>query len=565
MRCFPPILFVAVVSLAWIAARAPDAPAADAEVAALVRILDANARKPFAQRERAQAIRDLGRIGGAEAAAALLPLFDDPFVHLRDHAVSAWIAMLKGEAASETLHWIQRRAAPHRDPEVRRGAAVALGLAAPGGALDVVATRLGREKQAEVLAALLEAHGRLKGGIPPGAAAFVTHRDGRVALALADALLAQRLAGDLPLTVRELALSHGAPRAQAAGILLAQAAGGLPPDRVSWVQSLHDEIPRMALADTMADDVPSLPWDTSGRATLRALLEDPSWRVRAAAIDAALSRWRADVVPLLIERLRAEEGRLRLDAWEALRVLTGQDVGLDAELWAAWWRANATSFDPGPHPRRGRGPLRRGARAAHPDETHTAAFFRLPVLSTRVAFLFDCSGSMRDPAVGDHGASLTKMDLARREFARTLEALGPSTSFDVFLYRYPSEYPPRAEMTRALGKLSPCTPAKVRAARAWLARQEGRGWGAFSDALEALAQEEIDTIFFLSDGRPSRGRYDRDFRLLQEFTRANRFRRVVVHTVLVGTEGANRRFLQDLAALAGGRFRDATRPPRGNA
>lgn len=61
----------------------------------------------------------------------------------------------------------------------------------------------------------------------------------------------------------------------------------------------------------------------------------------------------------------------------------------------------------------------------------------------------------------------------------------------------------------------------------------------------------------LSDGVPSMGTYDRGFRLLDEFVRANRFRRVAVDTVLVGTKGADREFMADLADATGGRFMDA--------
>ena len=69
--------------------------------------------------------------------------------------------------------------------------------------------------------------------------------------------------------------------------------------------------------------------------------------------------------------------------------------------------------------------------------------------------------------------------------------------------------------------------------------------------------DDVDSVVLLSDGSPSRGRYDRDFRILQEFPVANRFRRMAVNTVLVGTKGADRKFMQDLAAATGGRFRSA--------
>jgi len=259
------------------------------------------------------------------------------------------------------------------------------------------------------------------------------------------------------------------------------------------------------------------------------------------------------VVPLLIERLPLEEGRLRLDVADALTLLTGKDLGRDVELWRSWWAANGATFDVGPRPRD-----RDAANVSAPEgETKTASFFRLPVYGTRIAFLLDCSGSMRDPLDESSSGGQSKFDLARDELEKTLAGLDATVSFDVFLYRYPSEYPPRPELTRALGGLKGWSKARAKKAAAWLAREEAKGWGAFSDALALLLAEEVDTVYFLSDGRPSRGRYDRGFRLIDELKRANRFRQVVIHTVLTGHDRADREFLEDLAQATGGRFSDA--------
>ena len=85
-----------------------------------------------------------------------------------------------------------------------------------------------------------------------------------------------------------------------------------------------------------------------------------------------------------------------------------------------------------------------------------------------------------------------------------------------------------------------------------------KGWGAFYDGLKLLIDnDEVDTICFLSDGAPSRGTYDRDFRLIMEIEKDNRFRRVAIHTVLVGDKGKDRKLMERLARMTGGRFADA--------
>jgi hypothetical protein len=379
-------------------------------------------------------------------------------------------------------------------------------------------------------------------------------------------LAARDLVGAVPPTLRLGWIGHKDPEARAGGVAALGRAGLLERDDAERLLSDPDERPRLALAEQLAEAGPSAAWpDGSRDLLLGRLLADPSWRVRAGAIDAALASWRAAVVPLLFERLAAEDGRLRLDLADALAALTGKDLGWDADLWRAWWAQHGATFDPGPRPAARGGPLRRTAAAppSDADETRTVSFFRLPVLSRRAAFLLDCSGSMREPLERGGAAAGTKWDLACDEVLRTVGAAGEACAFDVFLYRYPSEYPPKPFLARALGRLKQATPAAVEAARTWLAREEAKGWGAFSDAFDLLlADDEIDTVFFLSDGRPSRGRYDREERLLDELERANRFRRVVVHTVLVGTSGADRRFLQDLARRTGGRFSDANAAAR---
>ena len=380
---------------------------------------------------------------------------------------------------------------------------------------------------------------------------LLTKRGGEVALATADAVAHLEAFDRIPKATRDACVASRDPLVRAAGVRVGKGVGIWEFLRTGRLGPDDPVEPWIAVTELLARTPRSEPW-TYVESLFQGLLGGDSWRVRAAAIDAAVATRRRDVVPLLIARLAREPGRLRLDLADALAALTGKDLGPDAELWRSWWEANREEFapprspdDPTPPP-----PLQEG-------RTSAASFFSLPVYGTQIAFLLDCSGSMRDPLDEEGPDAQTKFDLAREELARTLASLDESIAFDVFLYRYPSEYPPRPELTSALGGLKPWSKARERKAVGWLARQEAKGWGAFSDALTLLLAEDVDTIYFLSDGRPSRGRFDRGFRLIDELERANRFRRVVIHTVLTGRARADREFLEDLARSTGGRFRDA--------
>ncbi len=536
------------------------APSDDPDVARARQSIERFAKDPFEQRAREAALRALGRIGGREAAEVVATVMDDPFVHLRDHAVSALIAMCRGPRAVESIAWITKVAlVDRRRAALRRGAATALGIVGHADGVRALGAAVAKENDAGVLVALADALGR--GMDDDGATSLamrLASKDPDVVGAAARALGRTRAKGDATAALLEPILAHGHASARVGAI------DGLSIASPEVLATHLDTLvidkaiePRIATCDGLAL------LGTKAIGTLASLLDDASWRVRVAAYEAAISIWSKDVIPLLIERSRTEAGRLQADAFRALRTITGADVGPDSDLWNAWWKAKGAALDLGPRPAIDRyGRIRRAAPSgASFDPTKTAAFFRLPIHSKRLAFVFDFSGSMRDPVEG--GGSGTKAELARLEFARVMAGLSNDQFFDLFIHRYPSVFPPAPLLTRALGALAPGGDASARKAIGWLSKEEPKGWGAFYDALVAIAADELDTIVLLSDGVPSRGTYDRDFRLIPEFVKANRFRRVAVDTVLVGRTGSDRTFLSDLADATGGRFQDATERAHG--
>ena len=531
------------------------------QVQDLARILAEQAKEPFGQDKRKAAIRKLGRIGGVDAAAALLPLFEDPFVHLRDHAVSAWIAMLQGLAGPETRNFLASRALGDRSPEVRRGAALALGAVCGREIQDPLRLAISKEREPAVLGALADADARLreKPDLRGALLARLDTRDGHAALHVA--LAAAAVDGGAAVPALERLLKHREPLARAGAVLALQTLDALPEQALDTIVADAEPAPPIALAETLALRTRTLPWPTRGRPVLERLLAHPSWRVRAAAVQGALRVWDNAIVEPLIARLDREAGRIQDDVRRALETYTGQSAhGVDAELWTAWWRARGADFTPAgqPSPDGAGNVVFRGGDATHVRPgTTTVAFYDMPLRSKRFAFVFDLSGSMGSPARKGATEGRTKLDILKAEIGNTLRALPEDTHFDLFVYRFASSFPPKTQLTRALGKFQPCTKQNVRKALAWLDKQEAKGWGAFYEPLEALLEEDVDSAVLLSDGSPSRGRYDRDVRILTEYPRANRFRRLAINTVLVGTKGADRTFMEELAAATGGRFRAA--------
>ena len=65
----------------------------------------------------------------------------------------------------------------------------------------------------------------------------------------------------------------------------------------------------------------------------------------------------------------------------------------------------------------------------------------------------------------------------------------------------------------------------------------------------------LDTVFFLSDGRPSIGKYTDTEVRLEEAGRINKVYRIVFHAISIG-QGTPKEFLRALAIQNGGEYVD---------
>lgn len=277
-------------------------------------------------------------------------------------------------------------------------------------------------------------------------------------------------------------------------------------------------------------------------------IADSDWRVRVQAIEAAcVLRDRAVIGPL-VDLMGKEQGRLRWDAWLALRDITGKELGLEPAHWKRWWDVQKESFVIPP----------KGAPAGERPAGETGVqFFSIPILSTRMAFVFDLSGSMREPAPGGKG---TKLDVAKREAAKTFSQLPEAAWFNVLLLG--CDVDGRYEKAQMTWKrtLQPATPKGRADAASFLNRQQGRGWTNIWDGIELAFEDDlVDTIYLYTDGGASRGVFVMTADILDELALLNRFRKIMIHTVEVAAEKPNTadniRLLKSLAEQTKGLYR----------
>lgn len=180
------------------------------------------------------------------------------------------------------------------------------------------------------------------------------------------------------------------------------------------------------------------------------------------------------------------------------------------------------------------------------------------MVSQRVAFLIDVSYSMVSQVrVPGSTVPITRLEACQRELQRVIDALDAKTSFNAVAF---------ANQFAALSKRAePARKRRKRAAAAWIdALHAAGGTNIFDPLEEALTDGRVDTIWLLSDGDPTDGRFTSPVDVLREVRLLNASRRVAIHCIAVGQESE---LLRTLAGEHRGTYHlrgvvEAAEPPR---
>jgi Mg-chelatase subunit ChlD len=125
----------------------------------------------------------------------------------------------------------------------------------------------------------------------------------------------------------------------------------------------------------------------------------------------------------------------------------------------------------------------------------------------------------------------------------TVQALGQDVSFNIVLFS--------SGIRVWKNKLVSANEKNRDDAQQWLEKTTpGGATNVFGALSAALAFDEAQTIFLLTDGDPTAGEYQMPDSILAEIDSINRDRMVDIHTVAAGNVRAE--FLADLAATNGG-------------
>ena len=261
--------------------------------------------------------------------------------------------------------------------------------------------------------------------------------------------------------------------------------------------------------------------------------------VRQAAAEALGVLRHKDAILPLIERLEQEEESRIIDAIaSSLYRITGMNLYDDAPLWRRWWKEEGQAFV-----------VPASVKDLPPQDAGgtRAGFYGIPVRSGRVIFVIDQSGSMsaEDPRPTVTGApSGNRLDVAIKEVLGAIKGMKDRDFVNVILF-HTTIHPWKDRLTRLTGK------NRAELAK-HLLQQKPMGGTNLYDGLElALIEEEVDTIFVLSDGMPGSGKYVAKDDILRAVRRLNQTKRVAIHAVSIGMDAD---LMKQLAAQNGGKY-----------
>ncbi len=321
--------------------------------------------------------------------------------------------------------------------------------------------------------------------------------------------------------------------------------------------ALEDKDPRIRMA--AADSLALIGAEASVDPLCRALT-DKEQPVRYSVITALSALKAKNSIPHLISALAKEEGLLRQNLSVLLEELTGQALGIASESWSKWWSENGQVFlEQDVAPAVVAGPSK--------DKEDPFSYYGIKTYSKKVIFVLDISDSMNDSAEETvvplsgipkrTGNLRPKILVARDHLTQALVALPESATFNIVVYnKYVSTWKPKMVLANKRSKNE---------AIAYVLNLQAMEATNIMDALDAAFRfggvslrdkyypSEVDTIFFLTDGKATDGRLQDTKEIMAEVKRINKIGKVTLHTIGIGYLH-DRPFLETLAKENGGTY-----------
>lgn len=239
----------------------------------------------------------------------------------------------------------------------------------------------------------------------------------------------------------------------------------------------------------------------------------------------------------LVQLLPALEGQLKYEAIARLTLRTGQNHGDSLDAWKDWWSGQRGTMPA----------VTVEENEALPEDLPWAypvpKFFARPIYSQRVVFVLDRSGSMKSTLNGQ-----TRLAEMQEQFRQAIQRLPESASFGLIVFNQ------RVEVWRS--PLVPANTVNKAAAIQSIYSLQAEGLTAIYDSLEKGLQldQNIEQIIFLTDGRPTAGKYLQKDDIVTAITQLNRYLHTRIDCLGIDTEGEPEELLKEISRQTYGTY-----------
>lgn len=304
----------------------------------------------------------------------------------------------------------------------------------------------------------------------------------------------------------------------------------------TWVQDLASMVSASDLESRMLGLALLLEMKSPAAVTAaQKCLKNRAWELRSLAFRYLAVNRDVTSIPALISRYGVEDGRLKHELDAALFVHTGKRCWSRGD-WSRWWRNNKEGFAL-PHPNT----VKAGGTTSGGQ---TVSYYDIPLVSARIAFVVDYSGSMGAKVGTDR--KRTRLDVAKKQLISVFSALPKTHKVNVILFE--------SNVDPIWKEVRPLTNSNRRELLEEVQAVKQTGGTNMFDAIEYAYQDpEVDTIYLLTDGDPASGRFTEPAEILEQIRLMNRARQIVIHCISIGKRS---QLLKDIADLTNGSYKE---------
>ncbi|MFT5733992.1 MAG: HEAT repeat protein [Planctomycetota bacterium] len=261
-------------------------------------------------------------------------------------------------------------------------------------------------------------------------------------------------------------------------------------------------------------------------------LQHPVWSTRLIALKSLADRRDASLLRPMIDQMQNEVGRMQLEFGDVLFNLTGQPFGRRASVWDRWLEDEGGAVELMEENQVEK--LRKKEAERRLKEISSTAkepiFFGIRIVSERVLFIVDVSGSMSIPMRRDTVSETppTRMDVAKRELRDAIGSLPDGALFNIAPFS-------GSVMTWLDGGVATGSEQTRAEAQLWVSKLEAMGGTNLYESLVfAFNDPDVDTIYLLSDGEPSVGDLIDPQLIRDDIADRNQHRGMKINSISIG-------------------------------